>query len=101
MLSAKPWKVDAIIRLVLSVFVCVYAGSLLLSAGHYASAGGKTNPRQPIQPKSYETHRTNANAAPIIGVPIPIQNIAADWYRTNGSWAGGSCPRENEDCTIP
>ncbi len=45
MLSAKPWKADAIIRLLLSVIVCVYAGSLLLSVGHYASAGGKTNPK--------------------------------------------------------
>ena len=45
MLSAKPWKADAIIRLLLSVIICVYAGSLLVSAGHYASAGGKTNPK--------------------------------------------------------
>jgi membrane protease YdiL (CAAX protease family) len=45
MLSAKPWKADAIIRLLLSVMVCVYAGSLLASAGHYAGAGGKTNPK--------------------------------------------------------
>ena len=45
MLSAKPWKADAIIRLLLSVFICVYAGSLLMSALHYASAGGKTSPK--------------------------------------------------------
>ena len=45
MLSAKPWKADAIIRLVLSVIVCVFAGSLLLSVQHYASAGGKVSPR--------------------------------------------------------
>ena len=45
MLSAKPWKADAIIRLLLSVMVCVFAGSLLMSAGQYASAGGKTNPK--------------------------------------------------------
>jgi len=45
MLSAKAWKADAIIRLLLSVMVCVYAGSLVLSAGHYAGAGGKTNPK--------------------------------------------------------
>ena len=45
MLSAKPWKADAIIRLLLSVMVCVYAGSLLMSAVHYASAGGKANPK--------------------------------------------------------
>jgi len=39
MLSAKPWKADAIIRLGLSVLVCVYAGSLLVSASHYAGGG--------------------------------------------------------------
>ncbi|MGO8928627.1 MAG: lysostaphin resistance A-like protein [Limisphaerales bacterium] len=44
MLSAKPWKADAIIRLVLSVMVCVYAGSVLVSAGHYVTAGGKADP---------------------------------------------------------
>jgi membrane protease YdiL (CAAX protease family) len=44
MLSAKPWKAEAIIRLVLSVMVCVYAGSVLVSAGHYVTAGGKTGP---------------------------------------------------------
>jgi membrane protease YdiL (CAAX protease family) len=45
MLSAKPWKADAIMRLLLSVIVCVYAGALLMSTGHYASVGGKANPR--------------------------------------------------------
>jgi membrane protease YdiL (CAAX protease family) len=44
MLSAKPWRVDAIIRLVLGVMICVYAGSVLLSAGHYVAAGGKAGP---------------------------------------------------------
>jgi len=45
MLSVKPWKADAIIRLGLSVMVCVFAGSLLASAAHYASLGGKANPK--------------------------------------------------------
>lgn len=44
MLPAKPWKADAIIRLVLSIIVCVYAGSLLVSVLHYAGAGGKLSP---------------------------------------------------------
>lgn len=44
MLSAKPWKADAIIRLVLSVMVCVYAGSVFMSAGHYVTAGGTASP---------------------------------------------------------
>lgn len=44
MVLAKPWKADAIIRLVLSVMVCVYAGSVLASAGHYVSVGGKASP---------------------------------------------------------
>jgi membrane protease YdiL (CAAX protease family) len=41
MLSVKPWKPDAIARLLLSVFVCVYAGSLLATALHYFCTGGK------------------------------------------------------------
>jgi membrane protease YdiL (CAAX protease family) len=45
MLSAKPWKADAIARLGLSVMVCVFAGSLLMSAQHYVSAGGKVSAR--------------------------------------------------------
>ncbi len=44
MLSAKPWKADAILRLGLSVIVCVFAGSLVMSAQHYVSAGGKVGP---------------------------------------------------------
>ncbi len=43
MLSAKPWKAEAILRLLLSVFVCVFAGSLLASLFHYFGAGGKTS----------------------------------------------------------
>ena len=45
MVSAKAWKVDAILRLLISVIVCGYAGSLLMSVVHYASAGGKGNPK--------------------------------------------------------
>lgn len=40
MLSAKAWKLDALIRLGLSVFVCVYGGSLLVTAMHHAGAAG-------------------------------------------------------------
>jgi membrane protease YdiL (CAAX protease family) len=43
MLSAKPWKPDAILRLLLSVFVCIFAGSLLPSLWQHSSkAGGVT-----------------------------------------------------------
>ena len=35
MLSAKPWKTDAVIRLVLSVIVCTFAGSCALLAAHH------------------------------------------------------------------
>jgi membrane protease YdiL (CAAX protease family) len=41
MLSAKPWKLDAVIRLLLSVFICIYAGSLAAAVMHYAQSGGK------------------------------------------------------------
>ena len=40
MLSAKPWKAEPIARLSLSVFVCVYAGSVVGPALHYAGPGG-------------------------------------------------------------
>jgi uncharacterized protein len=39
MLSAKPWKTDAVIRLVLSVIVCTFAGSLALTAVHPGAGG--------------------------------------------------------------
>ncbi len=38
MLSAKPWKPEAVIRLLASVFLCIYAGSLAISLFHYARA---------------------------------------------------------------
>ena len=34
MLSVKPWKTEAILRLGMGVFVCIYAGALLLSGIH-------------------------------------------------------------------
>ncbi len=45
MLSAKSWKADAIARLGLSVIVCVFVGSLLLSVQHFVAAGSKVNPK--------------------------------------------------------
>jgi membrane protease YdiL (CAAX protease family) len=41
MISAKPWKADAVVRLLLSVLTCVYCGSLAESILHYGSIGGK------------------------------------------------------------
>jgi len=40
MLFARPWKSDAVARLILSVFICVYAGSLVVSAVHYFKRSG-------------------------------------------------------------
>src|SRR2546427_6189173 len=39
MLSAKPWRLEAMIRFFLSVFICLYAGSLANTALRFA--GGK------------------------------------------------------------
>jgi membrane protease YdiL (CAAX protease family) len=41
MLSEKPWKPDALIRLLLGVFICLCLGSVAVSALHYAGPGGK------------------------------------------------------------
>jgi len=36
MLSAKPWRSEAVVRLGIGLFTCIYAGALLLSAFHAA-----------------------------------------------------------------
>jgi membrane protease YdiL (CAAX protease family) len=41
MLAGKPWKPDAIARLLLSVFICIYAGSLASSGLYYGRVDGK------------------------------------------------------------
>jgi membrane protease YdiL (CAAX protease family) len=41
MLSAKPWRSEAVVRLFLSVIVCMYAGSLVMSVLHYFRSEGK------------------------------------------------------------
>ena len=41
MLSEKAWRPDAVVRLILSVFVCIFAGSLVMSGVHYLTVGGK------------------------------------------------------------
>ena len=43
MVPAKPWQVDAIVRLMLSVIICAYAGSLVVSMLHYAGAATKVS----------------------------------------------------------
>ena len=45
MTFAKPWKPEAVLRLVLGVFVCIYGGSLAGCVLHYAQAGGKASAR--------------------------------------------------------
>ncbi|MGO8675425.1 MAG: lysostaphin resistance A-like protein [Limisphaerales bacterium] len=42
MISAKPWRTDAVVRLLLSVLVCVYCGSLVESMLHYWGIDGRT-----------------------------------------------------------
>ena len=44
MVTEKPWKADAIIRLGLGVIVCVFAGSIATSLQHYFSAPTRANP---------------------------------------------------------
>jgi membrane protease YdiL (CAAX protease family) len=40
-LSEKPWKSEGIVRLLLSIFVCVCTGSLIATALYYGGPGGK------------------------------------------------------------
>ncbi len=43
MLLVKPWKPDAVVRLLVSVFVCVYSGALLVSLLRYFGTGPKAS----------------------------------------------------------
>jgi membrane protease YdiL (CAAX protease family) len=45
MLSAKPWKSEAVVRLLLSVFVCFFAGSVFVTALHHTHRSLKVNTR--------------------------------------------------------
>src|SRR5689334_7658098 len=38
MLSAKPWRAEAVIRLLLSLMVCFCAGSLMVALMHHGAA---------------------------------------------------------------
>lgn len=40
MLSPKPWKFEALARLLLSVFLCVLGGTVLVTVLHYSGPGG-------------------------------------------------------------
>lgn len=40
MLSAKPWKLDAFIRLLVGVLLCFFCGSLLVTVLNYCGPGG-------------------------------------------------------------
>jgi membrane protease YdiL (CAAX protease family) len=43
MLTEKRWKLDALMRLLVSLFVCIFAGSLAISALNVGRAHGKVN----------------------------------------------------------
>ncbi len=75
MLSAKPWKADAIIRLGLSVLVCVYAGSLVLGVQRYVSVGAKASPLL-FYPLSAAAFGGLAATLVLISKPWPMEAFA-------------------------
>ena len=44
MLSAKPWKSEAIVRLLLNVFICHFLGSVAMAAMRFPNASHRVNP---------------------------------------------------------
>lgn len=75
MLSAKPWKADAIARLGLSVIVCIFAGSVLVSAQHYMSAGGKVSARM-FYPPTVAALGCLAATLVLLSKPWPMEGIS-------------------------
>src|ERR1035437_493833 len=45
MLSEKPWKPEAVVRLFLSVFICAFAGSVIVGATRFSVGAGKVDAR--------------------------------------------------------
>jgi uncharacterized protein len=74
MLSAKPWKADAILRLGFSVGVCAYAGSLVLSVQHFASAGGGASPKL-FYPLAAVVFGCLVGTLVVISKPWPIETL--------------------------
>ena len=80
MLSAKPWKADAIARLGLSVIVCVFAGSVLVSAQHYISAGGKVSARM-FYPLAVAALGCLATTLVLLSKPWPMEGWISSFWR--------------------
>ena len=80
MLSAKPWKPDAILRLLLSVFVCIFAGSLLPSLWQHSSkAGGVT--AKLILPLTIISLCSWVATLVLLNKPWQLETLNADCWR--------------------
>ena len=44
MLSEKPWNMEAIVRMLLGIFICLCLGSVVVSGFHYAGHAGRARP---------------------------------------------------------
>jgi membrane protease YdiL (CAAX protease family) len=75
MLSAKPWKADATARLTLSVIVCVFAGSVLMSVQHFVSAGGKADAKL-FYPVAIASLGGLGTSLVLLGRPWPIESLS-------------------------
>ena len=75
MLSAKPWRFEAVARLILGVFVCMYAGSLVLTALRFHSV----------------THRNLAWFYLALAVSLAL--LGTTLHLIRGSWPIAGLPR--------
>ncbi len=75
MLSAKPWKAEAIARLTVSVIVCVFAGSILMSAQHFISVGGKAGGRS-FYPLALASLGFLGATLVLLSKPWPLENLS-------------------------
>jgi membrane protease YdiL (CAAX protease family) len=44
-LTEKPWRLDALARLIVSVIICVFAGSVIIGATHFSEGAGTVDVR--------------------------------------------------------
>jgi membrane protease YdiL (CAAX protease family) len=88
MVSVKPWKADAIVRLAVSVIICIFAGSVASSAQHYLGAKTRVSPLLFV-PAAVATLSALGAALVLVNKPWPFQSFARRLMALVGCTYGG------------
>jgi len=88
MISAKPWRAEAVVRLLLSVLICVYCGSLAESLLHYGGIGGKAGGKL-FYPAAAVAFGCLGTALVLLRRPWQVENVMRRLLGALGCGYGG------------